>query len=157
MESQQYEEDLAYTFGCPEGSWPGRLDLKEWGRNGNLQLYFTHLETDERYVFGVFFNNLYRPRKSGPNFHDDVEEGECFMLETALTRTGKPKLVTATPLEEEPDSEPDESLPCASQTNPYVLFQTLARDLVTSPLPPAHLLLRRSWVLAQTAPYHGDR
>jgi hypothetical protein len=54
-----------YTFGCPEGTWIGRLDEKAWGKLRNLLLYFTDQSTNGRYWLSVFDRDNYRARDDG--------------------------------------------------------------------------------------------
>ncbi len=84
-----------YTFGCPEGTWLGRLDKRGWGKSANLILYFTHVETGDKYWFSLYFNTDYKPRGGGPNFKTEVQEGDTVLLTTKLTASGKPNLVEA--------------------------------------------------------------
>jgi hypothetical protein len=97
MDGDNNHDPDNYTFGCPDGTWTGRLDHKEWGKSKNLRLFFTDLATGERYTFGVFHGEKYTPKGGGPNFHTEVEPGACFTLTTGHTRTGGPKLVSAKP------------------------------------------------------------
>lgn len=86
----------AYRFDCPDGTWRAQLDDKAFGKKaGNLKLYFTDLETGERYLLSTFWNQSYRPREEGPDFHREASKGDCFELTTAHTRTGTPKFLTA--------------------------------------------------------------
>ena len=85
-----------YRFECPQGVWKARLDAKAWGKKRNLLLYFSEVETDKRYAASVFWTNGYGPERGVINFKSDAEPGEYFQLETARTRTGTSKLVSAT-------------------------------------------------------------
>lgn len=84
-----------YQYGCPEGKWRGQLDGKEWGKKANIRLYFTDLESGDKYWFSTFFNNNYQPKEGGLNFAREVEINQCFELTTQKTKNGTPKLVKA--------------------------------------------------------------
>jgi hypothetical protein len=85
----------SWQLDCPEGTWIGRLDGKEWGKSSNLKLYFTDEATGERYWFSVWFNNSYAPRGGGINFKHDGEPGDLFELGTAKNSKGAPCLISA--------------------------------------------------------------
>lgn len=86
----------AYRFDCPDGTWRARLDDKVFGKKaGNLKLYFTDIKTGERYMLSTFWNQSYRPREEGPDFHREASKGDCFVLTTAHTRAGTPKFLRA--------------------------------------------------------------
>jgi hypothetical protein len=61
-----------YTFGCPEGKWTAQLDNKAWGKGkaGNLILYLSEIDTDNKYWFSVFWHNGYRADDEGLCFRD---------------------------------------------------------------------------------------
>ena len=80
-----FDDSGNYKFGCPEGTWRGRLDHRCRGKCANLRLYFTNMETQEKYWFPVCFNADYMPRKGGPSFKISVHEGDVFMLITSVT------------------------------------------------------------------------
>jgi hypothetical protein len=86
-----------YTFACPEGVWKAHLDAKAWGKQRNLLLYFSEMESGRKYVTSVFLTGAlpYQPEKGGVNFKSEAEPGDYFELETAQTRTGRIKLVSA--------------------------------------------------------------
>ena len=84
-----------WVFGCPEGTWTGRLDQKAWGRARNLMLYFSDEATGQKFWFSVFSHNRYRPRDNSHDFQNDAEPGDLFTLTTRKTKTGSPDLATA--------------------------------------------------------------
>jgi hypothetical protein len=86
-----------YTFACPAGVWKAHLDAKAWGKQRNLLLYFSEMESGRKYVTSVFLTGAlpYQPEKGGVNFKVEAEPGDYFELETAQTRTGRIKLVSA--------------------------------------------------------------
>ncbi len=78
-----------YEFSCPDGEWTGRLDVKQWGNDKNLTLYFTDVSTGERYWFSVFSHEAYRPRDGRIAFEDE-EPGTWYLLTTRRNSEGKP-------------------------------------------------------------------
>src|SRR5277367_6010175 len=84
-----------WEFGCPEGTWTGRVDQKAWGKSQNLILYFTDEATGARYWFSVFSRNDYRARDGGDSFKTDAEPGDVFELTTKKTASGNPDLKSA--------------------------------------------------------------
>jgi hypothetical protein len=95
-----------YTFVCPEGVWKAHLDAKAWGKQRNLLLYFSEMESGRKYVISVYVTSAlpYQPEKGGINFKVEAEPGDYFELETAPTRTGRIKLVLARKLATPPES-----------------------------------------------------
>jgi hypothetical protein len=91
-------ETAAYAVDCPAATWRGRLDFRVWGKSTNLFLYFTDLDTEQKWRLSVWQRDLYRPRKDGPDFNKDVAEGDAFEIVTSHGKTGSPYLVSATPL-----------------------------------------------------------
>jgi hypothetical protein len=85
----------AWTFGCPEGTWTGRLDQKAWGNATNLMVYFTDTATGEKYWFSVWHRNSYTARDGGLSFKTDAELGDLFELTTSTTKQGNPNLKSA--------------------------------------------------------------
>ena len=49
----------SYQYGCPEGIWKGRLDGKQWGGETNIRLYFTDLDSGNKYWFSTFHKDEY--------------------------------------------------------------------------------------------------
>ena len=86
-----------YEFSCPEGEWIGRLDVKQWGKNKNLTLYFTDEDTGERYWFSVFWREAYRARDGQIAFRDE-EPGTRYKMLTRTNPEGKPVFLGATRL-----------------------------------------------------------
>lgn len=85
-----------YQLGCPSGVWLARLDYKDWGKShGADRLFFTDLNTQNKYFFSVFGTNDYKAISGGIDFYREAIEGQCFKLTTGLTRTGKPKFLAA--------------------------------------------------------------
>jgi hypothetical protein len=86
-----------YTFDCPEGVWSAHLDARAWGKQRNILLYFSELDTGKKYALGVFLTGVYpyRPGDGSLNFYSEAQPGEYFELATGQTRTGKTKLVSA--------------------------------------------------------------
>jgi hypothetical protein len=84
----------AWRFGCPEGTWTGRLDDKAWGKSLNLILYFTDEATGDQCWFSVFSRNGYRARDDGDSFRD-AALGDVFELTTKKTKSGNPDLTSA--------------------------------------------------------------
>lgn len=103
---KQIDNRWEYTFACPEGVWTAHLDAKAWGKQRNLLLYFSEVESGRKYVTSVFLTGdlPYQPEKGGVNFKVEAEPGDYFELETAPTRTGRIKLVLARKLETPPQS-----------------------------------------------------
>lgn len=91
-----------WQFGCPEGTWTGRLDKKAWGKGSNLILYFTAEATGAQYWFSVWHLDGYTPRKGGVNFKHEAEPGEVFELTTAKTKGGTPNLISARKIATDP-------------------------------------------------------
>ena len=67
-------ETAAYAADCPAATWRGRLDFRVWGKSSNLFLYFTDLDTEQKWRLSVWQRDDYRPRKNGPDFNKDVTE-----------------------------------------------------------------------------------
>ena len=86
-----------YEFSCPEGEWIGRLDVKQWGRDKNLTLYFTNESAGGRYWFSVFHREDYRARDGQIAFRDE-EPGTRYTMNTRRNREGKPVFLGATRL-----------------------------------------------------------
>src|ERR1019366_7630826 len=87
----------AYDFACPDGEWIGRLDLKQWGKNKNLTLYFTDETALGRYWFSVFWREGYRARDGQVAFRDE-EVGTRYKMNTRLNDGGRPVFLGATKL-----------------------------------------------------------
>jgi hypothetical protein len=99
-----------YTFDCPVGVWRACLDAKAWGRQQNLIMYFSQSDTGNKYCICVFKPSYYKPEDGRFAFRVQGQPGEFFELETAQTRTGRTKLLSARILSEEarvdsPDAE----------------------------------------------------
>jgi hypothetical protein len=90
-----------YTFDCPEGMWRARLDAKAWGKQQNLIMYFSEIETGKKYCISVFKPSYYKPEDGRFPFRVQGQPGQCFELETARTRTSRTKLLSAKILPEE--------------------------------------------------------
>lgn len=90
----KFEGAQHYEFGCPVGSWTGRLDHKAWGKSSNLILYVTEAGTGKKYWFSVFSRNNYGPRDNSISFRH-VPEGSVFEFVTEQTKTGNPMVKTA--------------------------------------------------------------
>ncbi len=86
-----------YEFACPVGEWIGRLDLKQWGKNKNLTLYFTDETAGGRYWFSVFAHEAYRARDGQVAFRDE-ETGTRYKMNTRRNPEGKPVFLGATKL-----------------------------------------------------------
>ena len=43
-----------YKFGCPIGEWGAQLDGKKWGNASNIVLYFTRIDTGEKFWLSAF-------------------------------------------------------------------------------------------------------
>lgn len=89
METRDNPLLFAYQFEVPFGTWRARLDHKAWGKSKNLILYFTELETGEKYGLSVFWRDGYRTRDRKINFRDDAEPGDVFEVTIEPTKTGK--------------------------------------------------------------------
>jgi hypothetical protein len=87
--------EATWQFDCPEGTWIGRLDRKEWGKSTNLRLYFTDVVNEARYWLSVWHLNSYAPRKGGVDFKRDADAGEVFELTTSKNKSGTPNLISA--------------------------------------------------------------
>ncbi len=92
---QHIDNRREWAFGCPDGTWTGRLDQKAWGHSQNLMLYFSNTETGEKFWFSVFSRNRYRPRDDSHDFQNDAEPGDLFTLTTKKTKSGNPDLTSA--------------------------------------------------------------
>ena len=86
-----------YAFSCPDGEWIGRLDVKQWGKNKNLTLYFTNESELGRYWFSVFHREDYRARDGQIAFKSE-EVGTRYKMNTRLNPEGKPVFLGATRL-----------------------------------------------------------
>lgn len=86
-----------YEFSCPEGEWIGCLDVKQWGRSKNLNLYFTNESAFGRYWFSVFWREDYRARDGQIAFRDE-EPGTRYRMTTRINPEGKPVFLGATRL-----------------------------------------------------------
>ena len=95
-----------YTFDCPVGVWRARLHAKAWGRQQNLIMYFSETETGAKYCISVFKPSSYKPEDGGFPFRAKGQPGEQFELQTAKTRTGRTKLLSARILPEEGPQAP---------------------------------------------------
>ena len=91
-------ETADYATDCPAATWRGRLDFRVWGKSSNLFVYFTDLDTGQKWRLSVWHRDSYRPRKDGPDFNKDVAEGHTFQILTSLGKTGWPVLVSAIPI-----------------------------------------------------------
>jgi hypothetical protein len=98
-----------YTFNCPQGVWRARLDTEAWGRQQNLIMYFSEIETGSKYCISVFKPSYYKPEDGGFPFRAKGQPGELFELETAETRTGRTKLLSAKILQQERQPESAEA------------------------------------------------
>src|SRR5580692_11649257 len=88
----------AYTFGCPEGKWTGRLDHKAWGKDRvqNLILYFSEVHTDHKYWFSVFWRKGYGSEGKKLEFLRDIRPGAVLELTTTRKRkSNNPRLIAA--------------------------------------------------------------
>ena len=90
-----------YTFDCPVGVWRARLDAKAWGKQKNILLYFSEGETAKKYCISLFKTSSYGPEEDGVGFRHIGQPGQLFELETAQTRTGRTKLISAKTLPEQ--------------------------------------------------------
>jgi hypothetical protein len=88
-------ETVDYVADCPAATWRGRLDFRVWGKSANLFLYFTDLDTGQKWRLSVWHRDGYKPRKEGPDFNEGVAEGDTFEIVTSRGRTGWPCLVSA--------------------------------------------------------------
>lgn len=88
-----------YTDDLPEGSWEGRLDDRAWGKSTNLFCYFTNLQTGQKHRLSVFQRSQYKPYKHGPSFRA-AGIGEAYRIETAMSKNGFPKFVSATKIDD---------------------------------------------------------
>lgn len=99
MDFPSYKEIYAfseYSFDCPVGVWKARLDVKAWGKQRNILLFFSEMETEKKYCLSVFLPSLYRALDNGLNFRSaDALPGDVFELETGKTKTGRTKFISA--------------------------------------------------------------
>jgi hypothetical protein len=95
-----------YTFDCPAGVWRARLDAKAWGRQQNLIMYFSEIRTGDKYCISLFKPSSYKPEDGSFPFRVKGQPGEQFELETAETRTGRTKLLSAKTLPDEGQQAP---------------------------------------------------
>jgi hypothetical protein len=95
-----------YRFECPVGVWRARLDAKAWGKQQNLIMYFSETETGGKFCISVFKPSYYQPEDGGFPFRVKGQPGELFLLETAETRTGRTKLLSAKILPDEGQQGP---------------------------------------------------
>lgn len=84
-----------YSFDWPTGMVRARLDARAWGRNANLFLYFTDMQSGAKRLVSVFWDKGYCIAKDGLSFRHDVAEGDVLELEIGTTRNGKLKVVSA--------------------------------------------------------------
>jgi hypothetical protein len=99
----EYALAKEYSFGCPDGEWNASLDCRIWGKNGNLILYFTDLNTGAKRWLSVFWNDGYKTRDGSFNFRTDGYLGEKFILTTGHSRTGKPVFKSARRENDDPE------------------------------------------------------
>lgn len=90
-----------YSFDWPTGTVRARLDMRAWGRNNNLFLYFTNMESGAKRLISVFWDKGYCIRKDGLSFRHDVQEGDVLELDIGTTRNGRLKLMDARKIESE--------------------------------------------------------
>ena len=89
------EFDLTeYKYDAPEGEWIGRLDTRAWGKSLNLLLYFTDINTGEKYRLSVFSRNSYKPYNSELSFRKEPL-GKSYKINTSKSRNGLPKFLMA--------------------------------------------------------------
>ena len=104
MDIPSYKDIYAfseYSFECPVGVWKARLDAKAWGKQRNILLFFSEMETGKKYCLSVFLPRLYRALDNGLNFRSaDALPGDVFELETGKTKTGRTKFISAKKLED---------------------------------------------------------
>lgn len=92
------------TYGfkdLPVGDIQVRLDLKLWGKHTNLQLYFTEVETGNKYTIAVFkpFNldefDGYCDRDQNIDFSQPYLNGRLYNFNIRKTKNGYYNLMTA--------------------------------------------------------------
>ena len=85
-----------YSFDCPRGVWRARLIAKGWGKNKNILLYLSEMETQKKFSISLFFfTTNYRPEDGGFDFRSAGRRGEIFELETDIGHTGRTRLLSA--------------------------------------------------------------
>ena len=84
-----------YTFECPVGVWRARLDAKAWGKGRTILLYFSETGSGKKYCVCVFDATYYAPADRSINFRRTGQPGQTFELETAKTRTGRTRFLSA--------------------------------------------------------------
>lgn len=84
-----------YAVGAPSGTWRGVLEARGWGKKGNLLLFWRDLDTGARWQFAVWWSNGYKPDEEGPDFKDEVQDGDVFQLTTTKAASGFGRLKRA--------------------------------------------------------------
>lgn len=84
-----------FPFDCPVGVWRARLVMKAWGKRRNILLYFSEESTGRKYCISVFDESWHKAEDGGIDFRFAGQLGELFELETAKTRTGRTKFLSA--------------------------------------------------------------
>jgi hypothetical protein len=87
-----------YTYNAPEGHWTGRFDDRAWGKSRNLLVYFTDVDTNQKYRLSVFANNNYKPYQGGPSFRREAL-GNQYRVITERSKNGLPKFLEAVPVQ----------------------------------------------------------
>jgi len=97
------------TFECPVGVWRARLDAKAWGKRRNILLYFCELGTENQYCISVFNETYHAADDRRIDFRRTGEPGQLFELQTAKTRTGRTRFVSARIIAEPENNDPDDT------------------------------------------------
>jgi hypothetical protein len=84
-----------YSFECPVGVWRARLDAKAWGKGRTILLYFSEIGSGMKYCVCVFDATYYAAADRGINFRRTGLPGQIFDLNTAKTRTGRTRFLSA--------------------------------------------------------------
>lgn len=72
------------------------LDYMSWGKNSNLQLYFTILESDKKMRLSVFNRNRYMDREENISFKNTDLLGKNFVFNMKITKNNYLNLIKAT-------------------------------------------------------------
>lgn len=104
-----------FPFDCPVGVWRARLVTMAWGKRRNILLYFRQLETDNGCCISVFNETYHSAEDRAFDFRYMGKTGQVFELETAKTRTGRTRFISARLIEDtdEPSDTPQALTPAS--------------------------------------------
>jgi len=93
--------ERAYSFNAPSQKWVGHLDFKALGKKRNLFLFFTSIETNQKYKISVTAWSKYSPSEHHLNFFEEPIN-QNFQLETIRNKKGFPQLLRAKKIDNKP-------------------------------------------------------